>query len=62
MYIFQLIVLRRGGTAKAKTQFQAQLEAVERDTAMARTLLGKTSAGIVQETGPQEIAKVATKR
>jgi hypothetical protein len=42
--------------------FQNQLEAVARDTALARILLGKISAGYVHETGPQVVAKVATKR
>jgi len=62
MYIFQLIERRSGGTAKARAQFHAQLEAVERATALARTLCGKTSEGMVQEMGPQVVAKVATTR
>jgi hypothetical protein len=35
-----LLLVRRGGTAKARTQFQNQLDAVERDTAFARILVG----------------------
>lgn len=31
---------RSGGTAKARAQFQAQLVAVERETALARILAG----------------------
>lgn len=42
--------------------FQNQLEAVASDTALARILLGKISAGYVQDVGPQVVAKVATKR
>lgn len=62
MYIFQLMDHRRGGTAKARMQFQVQLLAVARDTAFARTLAGKISDGYVHEVGPQVVAKVATKR
>ena len=36
-YMRQLMVHSNGGTAKARTQFQAQFEAVARDTAFART-------------------------
>lgn len=41
IYMFQ----RRGGTAKARTQFQNQFDAVARETALARILVGKISAG-----------------
>ncbi len=40
-YIFH----KRGGTANAKMQFQNQFEAVARDTAFARILVGKISDG-----------------
>jgi len=60
MYIFQLMLRRSGGTANESAQFHAQLDAVERATAMARTLCGNTSEGIAHETGPQVVAKVAT--
>lgn len=43
MYIFQLMLQRRGGTAKARIQFQVQFEAVARDTAFARTFAGNIS-------------------
>lgn len=43
MYIFQLMLQRRGGTAKAKMQFHVQFEAVASDTAFARTFAGKIS-------------------
>ena len=62
MYIFQLMLRRSGGTANARPQFQAQFDAVDSETALARTLFGKTSAGSVHETGPQDMAKVATNR
>ena len=78
MYIFQLMLQRRGGTAKARIQFQVQFEAcrhqhlhylgsrhdlpVARDTAFARTFAGKISLGYVQLVGPQVVAKEATKR
>ena len=82
MYIFQLMFQRSGGTAKARTQFQNQFEAVARETALARILLGKiyigkmndwisnnmkkcdvlTSAGYVQEEGPQVVENVATNK
>jgi hypothetical protein len=42
--------------------FQNQLDAVDSDTALARILLGKISAGYVHDTGPQVVAKVATNR
>lgn len=42
MYIFQLILCNNGGTPKARAMFQVQLEAVARETALARTLAGKT--------------------
>lgn len=47
MYIFQLMFQSSGGTPKARMQFQSQLEAVERETAFARTLAGKISEGYV---------------
>lgn len=47
MYIFQLMAQRSGGTAKARAQFQAQLEAVARETALARTLVGKISVWLL---------------
>jgi hypothetical protein len=62
MYIRQLILQRRGGTAKARMQFHVQLAAVARDTALARTLAGNISDGYVQLVGPQVVAKEATKR
>jgi hypothetical protein len=40
MYIFQLILQRRGGTKSANRQFQVQFEAVASETALARTLAG----------------------
>ncbi len=52
----------KGGTAKASTQFQNQFEAVAKDTAFARILVGKISDGYVQEVGPHVVAKVQTKR
>lgn len=52
----------KGGTAKASTQFQNQFVAVVKLTALARILLGKISAGYVQLTGPQVVAKVATNK
>jgi hypothetical protein len=42
--------------------FQNQLAAVESETALARIVLGKISAGYVHDTGPQVVANVATKR
>jgi hypothetical protein len=42
--------------------FQNQLAAVDSDTALARILLGKISAGYVHDTGPHVVAKVATNR
>ena len=53
---------RRGGTAKARMQFHAQLDAVARETAFARTFAGKISDGYVHDVGPQVVAKEATKR
>jgi hypothetical protein len=44
-YIFQLIEAKSGGTPNARPVFHAQLLAVAKDTAFARTLFGKTSAG-----------------
>lgn len=62
MYIFQLMDDSRGGTANARIQFQSQFDAVARETAFARIFSGKISDGYVQETGPQVVANVATKR
>lgn len=62
MYIFQLMLQRSGGTAKARIQFQVQFAAVARDTAFARTFAGKISEGYVHDVGPQVVAKEATKR
>jgi hypothetical protein len=62
IYIFQLMFQRSGGTPNARMQFQSQLEAVARETALARTLAGKISDGYVHEVGPQVVAKLATKR
>lgn len=62
MYIFQLIAHNSGGTAKARIMFQNQFAAVARETALARTLLGKISAGYAHDVGPQVVANVATKR
>jgi hypothetical protein len=45
MYIFQLMLLSRGGTMYARMQFQNQLLAVASETALARTLVGKISDG-----------------
>jgi len=45
MYIFQLIFHSKGGTANASTQFQNQFDAVAKDTAFARILVGKISDG-----------------
>jgi len=45
MYIFQLIFQRSGGTAKLRTQFQNQFEAVAIETAVVLILLGNISAG-----------------
>lgn len=39
-----------------------QFIAVETDTALARTRMGKISAGYVQDTGPIVMAKLQTKR
>jgi hypothetical protein len=57
-YMFQ----SKGGTAKARTQFQNQLDAVASDTALARIFEGKISDGYVHEVGPQVVANVQTKR
>jgi len=54
--------LRRGGTAKASTMLQNQFVAVESETALALILLGKISAGYVQDVGPHVVAKVATNK
>lgn len=62
MYIFQLMFHSSGGTPNARMQFQSQLAAVARETALARTLTGKISEGYVHEVGPQVVAKLATKR
>jgi hypothetical protein len=40
-------------------KFQSQLEATERDMALARTLRGKISPVMTQATGPQVEAKKA---
>lgn len=37
--------LHRGGTAKARIMFQNQLVEVDKETALARILLGNISAG-----------------
>lgn len=42
--------------------FQNQFDAVDSETALARTLLGNISAGYVQDVGPQVVANVATNR
>ena len=61
-YIFQLMRRSSGGTANASAQFMIQFDAVDSDTACARTLRGKISDGIVHEMGPHVVANVATKR
>ena len=53
--------LHKGGTAKASTAFQNQVVAVVRETALARTRLGKISAVYVHDVGPHVVANVATK-
>ena len=47
-----------GGTAHASAKLKSQLAEVESETALARTFIGKISAGYVQETGPIVIAKL----
>lgn len=68
-----------GGTANASAVLNAQLDAVDIATALARTLrggrrrrqraggggthlMGKISAGYVQDVGPMVMAKLHTKR
>lgn len=62
LHIFQLMFQRSGGTAKARTQFQNQFEAVARETALALIFVGNISEGYVQDVGPQVVAKLQTKR
>jgi hypothetical protein len=45
MYIFQLMLQSRGGTANARIQLKVQLVAVAKLTAFARTFAGKISDG-----------------
>lgn len=52
IYIRQLMFHIRGGTAKARAQFQPQFEAVASETALARIWDGKISAGYVHDVGP----------
>lgn len=62
MYIFQLMCVSSGGTAKASTQFQNQFDAVDSETALARMRVGYISDGYVQLTGPIVVAKTDTNR
>jgi len=61
-YVFHWIELNIGGAAHAKAKLNSQLVAVERDTALERTRMGKISAGYVQEAGPIVMAKEETKQ
>ena len=62
MYIFQLMDHSKAGTKSASRQFQIQLDVVASETALARTLDGKISAGYVQLVGPTVVEKEHTKR
>lgn len=52
----------KGGTAKARIQFQNQLLAVANETAFALIFVGKISEGYVQDVGPHVVAKVQTNK
>ena len=52
------MVERLGGTAQASPKLNNQFDAVDKEIALARTRMGKISAGYVHETGPMVIAKL----
>jgi len=59
-YVLYAMVERLGGTAHASPKLNNQFDAVDKEIALARTRIGKISAGYVHETGPMVIAKLGT--
>jgi hypothetical protein len=51
-----------GGAAHASAKLNNQFVAVESETALERTRMGKISAGYVQDAGPIVMAKEETKQ